>query len=142
MTDTLWLGRFYFFVPVAALTATLKNNIADSLANNGSFQVRADELAMFLHPHVQASATGNLPATAVGWNLAVKPAMRDAIRALINAVANNKYYVVANTDVPAQGWMEGQLLATDSAVLQVGSIQTWDTCLADALAATGLKLIP
>jgi hypothetical protein len=142
MATTLWIARLYFFLPVAALTATLKNNLADALVNNGGLQIRAEELPMFTNIAIQASANGQAPASALGFNLPVKAAMRTAIRALIIAVPSSRYYIVANTVNEAQGWVEDQLLQTDSVTLAVGTAVTWAQCLADVLAATGLQIIP
>lgn len=140
---TLWIARFYWFCPVSALTTTVRNAIADAFATNGSLQTRADELAGMQNvPSVKLSATGSLPATALGWNAPVKPAMRDALRTLVTGIPSSRYYVVASVDNPEQGWVEGQVLADDSPNIAVGQVITWAQAVADIMVTTGLKVIP
>lgn len=139
---SLWIARLFFFVRVVDVSASLRNAIADALANNGSGQARAHELAMF-NSSARLSLSGSTPAQVVGWNVAVKPAMRDEIRTLVTALPQSRYYIVANTDVPSQGWADGQLIQTDSpgAQSQLGQIFTWQDALSDLFAERGLRLI-
>ena len=137
---TSWIAHLYFFIPVAAITTGLKNAVANALVNNGSLETGGNELKMFNKP-IGLSATGSPPAVAYGWNFPVKPAMRTAIQNLVTAVPSSRYYVVANTNVPGQGWVERQLLATDSPNLIVGTMITWQDALADIHAITGLIMI-
>ena len=139
---TQWIARLYFFVRTSDLTAAVRNGIADALANNGSEQTRAQELAMF-NLAARLSLSGNEPAQVLGWNLAVKAGMRDEIKTLIQALPNSRYFVVANTDLPAQGLVDGELYQTDSPTAQthIGEVFAWQDALADVYAQYGLRVI-
>jgi hypothetical protein len=136
---TQWIARLYFFVRVSDLTPAVRNNLADKLAA-GSGHTRAQELEMFNNAF-RLSLTGNTPAQVLAWNVAVKASMRDEIKAVITALPQSRYYVVANTDIPAFGWVEGQLLQTDSPTAQVGEVFTWQDALNELLVERGLQVI-
>lgn len=141
---TLWIARLYFFVRISDQTLAVRNALADAFANNASGQTRAHESGMFTN-FIRLSLTGELPAQVAAWDTAVKPAMRDAIKTVIAALpaAATRYYVVANTDVPAQGWIDGELIQTDSpgAQARIGTIFTWQDALDDVFAERGLRVI-
>lgn len=118
---TLWIARFYFFVRESDLTTSLRNAVADALANNGSFQTRANELGMFVSNR-RYSFTGSTPVLARGWNLAVKASMRDEIKTLIQVLPQSAYYIVSNSSDNSFGWSELELILTDSNITPVGTL--------------------
>lgn len=139
MSETEWKYRLIFFIRAADATTENKQKVADYLANNGSMETSANELKMF--DNVQKfSLSGSLPAQAFGFNLPVKPAMRDAIGNFIQTLTNPKWAVIANTKlVNAE---DHELLATNFDLEPSGQIVTWENALAYLENELGLKWIP
>ena len=126
MSDTLWKWRLYLIIPAAAVTPTLRQQIANRFSANGSGESEANE---DIGPKaIRLSTTGNAPAQAIALNTAVKASMRDALRALIEAVPSARVWVVANTAFDDKD--DGELIATNTVHGTVGQVWTFEQAIA------------
>lgn len=135
---TDWKWRLYLFVRASDVTAAHKQAVAEALANNGSGEAVEDEAAMYLGT-VRLSTSGNPPAQAFGINVPVKASMRDAIRAILDALPQARYAVVANTQLAQHA--EAELIATTFNVTPSGQIVQWADALAFLATEFGLQPI-
>lgn len=130
---TEWKWRAYIAVPTGEITLARRNAIADVFVNNGSGESQANERRIF-EAAVRLSVSGNLPATAVTLNTAVKLGMRDSLANLIEAVPSARVMVV-DADTFA-------VVRTNVAGVAVGTIVTWEQWLAGLQTRYGLQVIP
>ncbi len=139
---TKWVVRLYFFVPVSAVDATLRDMVADAFANNASGETALNERKL-VNTLARLSTSGNEPAQALALNSAVKLAMRTAIRTIIQAVPQNAWYVVSNVNgllISETPYNEGELIAFGGRAQATGRVGTPFT-FAEAVADLGLQAI-
>jgi hypothetical protein len=129
---TQWIGRAYIAMPVSAINATLRNNIANAFVNNGSMETNINERKLF-DAVTRLSASGSLPATAVTIGTPIKAAMRDELAALVEAVPSARVMVV-NADTFA-------VIRTNVSGVSVGTVVTWNQWITGLFNRYGLIVI-
>jgi hypothetical protein len=135
---TEWKWRLFLFVRASDATTENKRTVAKYLANNGSMETVEDEMKMFASC-VRLSTSGESPAQAFGMNLAVKPAMREAIVNFLSTLDRPRYAVLANTEL--ENYQDTELMATNFPVTPNGQLVTWQMALNYLEAEFGLIVI-
>lgn len=128
MTD--WKWRLMLFVRAVDVTAGRKAAFGQAVADNGSGEALSEESKMF-DSVVKLSISGSAPAQVYGVSMPVKLEMRNALKALLEALPQARYVITANTDLPE--FADAELVATNFSVTPSGQIVQW----ADALAYLG-----
>ena len=139
---TQWIARLYLFIPVASVDASLRDAVADAYADNSSGEMVANE-RKFIDNMIRLSASGTEPAQILAFNSAVKGAMGDTIRNIIQPVSQSAWYTVSNIDglvVSEMTYNEGELIAFGGQAVASGRVRTV-FAFTDTLADLGLQVI-
>lgn len=147
-TNYKW--RVMLFVRAVDNTPANRQAFGDIFANNTSGETAENEGKLF-DAAIRLSTSGTAPAQAFGIEVAVKSAMRDALRAFLDTLPQCRYYVTMNTATEAN--FDGKLVLDnkgDAGQPTLVNVPPWDIepftmyggALPDLFTERGLQVIP